>query len=134
MSDLISRSALIDELDNYEKELREDREIAIETDDEQMLFAIMNQETAICRIIRNVMNAPTAYDVDKVLERLEDHKQKYVAIYEKGEYKDSHFFKGKIDAFDVAKNIVRAGGKDTNVPTKEHWKDAMMNTFLGGKR
>ncbi len=65
--DLISRSALLKELSDYEKELREDREIAIETDDEQMLFAIMNQDTAICRIRRNVLHMPAAYDVDKVV-------------------------------------------------------------------
>lgn len=71
MSDLISRSALIEELKRYEEELKNDREIAIETDDEQMLFAIMNQETAICRIRRNVLYLPTAYDVEKVVAELE---------------------------------------------------------------
>ena len=70
MSDLISRSELFEELSNYEKELQKDKTEAIETDDEQMLFAIMNQKTAICRIRRNILHMPIAYDVDKVVEEL----------------------------------------------------------------
>lgn len=65
MGRLIDADALIEELKAYEEELKNDREIAIETDDEQMLFAIMNQETAICRIRRNVWHMPTAYVVRK---------------------------------------------------------------------
>ena len=68
MSDLISRSEFLEELEKYEKELCKDRIEAIETDDENMLFAIANQLTAICRIKRNIMNMPTAYSVDKVVE------------------------------------------------------------------
>ena len=71
MGRLIDADALIEELNRYEKELRNDREVAIETDDEQMLFAIMNQETAIYRIRRNAFNIPTAYDVEKVVAELE---------------------------------------------------------------
>ena len=59
MSDLISRSELLEELTKYEEELKNDRHEAIETDDENMLFAIMNQNTAIGRIKRFVMNMPT---------------------------------------------------------------------------
>ena len=71
MSELIGRSKLLEELSNYENELRKDKVEAIETDDEYMLFAINNQETAICRIKRNIVNMPTAYDIDKVVEELE---------------------------------------------------------------
>ena len=74
MSDLISRSEVIEELNKYEKELRKDKIEAIETDDENMLFAIANQLTAICRIKRNIMNMPTAYSIDKVVEELEEAK------------------------------------------------------------
>lgn len=70
MSDLISRSEFLEELEKYEKELCKDRIEAIETDDENMLFAIANQLTAICRIKRNIMNMPTAYSVDKVVRQL----------------------------------------------------------------
>lgn len=70
MSDLISRSESIEELEKYEKELQKDKVEAIETDDENMLFAITNQLTAICRIKRNIMNMPTAYDIAKVVEEL----------------------------------------------------------------
>lgn len=75
MSDLISRSEVIEELNKYEKELRKDRIDAIETDDENMLFAIANQLTAICRIKRNIMNMPTAYSVDKVVAKLKKIEQ-----------------------------------------------------------
>lgn len=95
MSDLISRSALIE---SWCAENCGNRRCRDSFDK--------------CMYVLHAMNQPCAYDVDKVVEQLEEHKQKYVAIYEKGEYKDSHFFKGKIDAFDVAKNIVRAVGKE----------------------
>ena len=71
MGRMIDADDLIEELNRYEKELRNDREVAIETDDEQMLFAIMNQETAICRIRRNAFNIPTAYNVEAVVAELE---------------------------------------------------------------
>lgn len=66
MSDLISRSELLEELTKYEEELKNDRHEAIETDDENMLFAIMNQNTAIGRIKRCVMNMPTEYCGEKI--------------------------------------------------------------------
>lgn len=72
MSDLIGRSKVLEELIEYENELRKDKTEAIETDDENMLFAIMNQLTAICRIKRNILNMPTSYDIDKVVEELKE--------------------------------------------------------------
>lgn len=83
MSRLIDADVLLDDLKLYEKELRNDREIAVESDDEQMLFAIMNQETAIYRIRQNVLHSPTAYNVDKVVEELEDYSMwKEFMIYD----------------------------------------------------
>ena len=82
MSDLISRSESIEELEKYEKELQKDKVEAIETDDENMLFATTNQLTAICRIKRNIMNMPTAYDIDKVVEELETNKQNALEVEE----------------------------------------------------
>ena len=82
MSDLISRSESIEELEKYEKELQKNKVEAIETDDENMLFATTNQLTAICRIKRNIMNMPTAYDIDKVVEELETNKQNALEVEE----------------------------------------------------
>lgn len=59
-NDLISRKAVIEEIELYEKELKEDREIAIESEDEQMLFAIANQNTALYRIKKEVFHIPAA--------------------------------------------------------------------------
>ena len=91
MGRLIDADALIEELNRYEKELRNDREVAIETDDEQMLFAIMNQETAIYRIRRNAFNIPTAYDVEEIAKQvhniiLEEVNNVLKAIPEGAEY------------------------------------------------
>lgn len=69
MDDLVYRAKILEELSSYEKELQEDRAVAIETDDENMLFAIRNQETAIYRIKRNIMNIPIAYDVCELISR-----------------------------------------------------------------
>lgn len=69
MSDYISKSALMEILRCYEIELREDRKEAIETDDEMMLFAIANQETAISRIKRSVMYKLQAVDEKEILRK-----------------------------------------------------------------
>ena len=58
--DLISRKAVLEEIKLYEKELEEDREIAIESEDEHMLFAIANQNTTLHRIRKNVFHMPAA--------------------------------------------------------------------------
>ena len=107
MGRLIDADALIEELNRYEKELRNDREVAIETDDEQMLFAIMNQETAIYRIRRNAFNIPTAYDVEKVIENAHNHFLK--TIDDSGE--DSDYFIRELLKYNKGIcNIIRKGG------------------------
>ena len=109
MNDLISRSALIEEINLYEKELMKDREVAIETNDEQMLFAIINQETAICRIRRNALHLPTVYNVDRVVEKLENARNKYQRLCVECEGKED-------EAMDIHYNniieIVKAGETD----------------------
>lgn len=107
MSDLISRSESIEELEKYEKELQKDKVEAIETDDENMLFAITNQLTAICRIKRNIMNMPTAYDIAKVVEELEKVKIINVDVGYGTIYKTIR----KDVAIEIAKHGV---GKDVN--------------------
>ena len=106
MSDLISRSELLEELNNYENELRKDKVEAIETDDEYMLFAINNQETAICRIKRNIVNMPTAYDIDKVVEELQ--RESYAIML------DGALVASKEVVIDAerATEIVKIGGKE----------------------
>lgn len=79
MSDYISKSALLEELDCYEKELYKDKREAIDTEDEMVLFAILNQETVISRITKSVMySIPTVDEkeiirktVERIVERLE---------------------------------------------------------------
>ena len=89
----------------YEEELKNDREVAIETDDEQMLFAIANQDTAICRIRRNVLHMPTAYDVEKVVAELEEMKIK--------RSDDSVYGIGVLNGYSEAIDIVRKGGVES---------------------
>lgn len=84
MSDYISKEALLEELNRYEKELYKDKRDAIDSDDEMMMFAIQNQETAISRITRSVMHSIPTLDekevirkvFERVVERLEDLRAK----------------------------------------------------------
>ena len=85
MSDYISKEALLEELNRYEKELYKDKRDAIDSDDEMMMFAIQNQETAISRITRSVMHSIPTLDekeiirkpFERVVERLEERVQWY---------------------------------------------------------
>lgn len=110
MSDLISRSKLLEELTNYEEELQRDRQEAIETDDEYMQFAIMNQDTAICRIKRCVMNMPTAYGIDKVIEELEGAM--WLTTNDDGETNNLSI---QVVSFEDAIEIVKQGGVGKDV-------------------
>lgn len=78
MSDLIIRKAVIEEIQLIEKELLKDKENARNSDDEQMNFAIDNQLNALCRVRLRVNSLITAYDVDKVVEQLENLKKCYI--------------------------------------------------------
>lgn len=115
MSDYISKSALIEELNRYEKELYKDKRDAIDSDDEMMLFAIQNQETAISRITRSVMHSIPTLDekeiirkpMERIVERVEEARQKYQRLVkEQGEKEDEAMniiFKGVM-------NIVKEEG------------------------
>ena len=80
MSDYISKSSLVEQIKLYEKELSEDRELGVDSDDEMMLFAIANQETAIYRIKRCIQHELPTLDekeiirkaFERVVERLEN--------------------------------------------------------------
>lgn len=88
MSDYISKSEFIEQINRYEKELSEDRKLAVCTDDEIMLFAISNQETAIYRIKRCIQHELTTVDekdiIHKTVERIVNRlKKKIQASYTK---------------------------------------------------
>ena len=74
MSDLISRSEykskLVKALDVLNKEYRE----ALLNEDNDLILAIQNQQSAYMIALRLLDNEPTAYDVDKVVEELEERK------------------------------------------------------------
>ena len=70
MSDLISRSMykskLLKALDVLNKEYRE----AILNEDNDLILAIQNQQSAYMIALRLLDNEPTAYDLDNVVEEL----------------------------------------------------------------
>ena len=72
MSDLISRSEyaskLVKALDVLNKEYRE----ALLNEDNDLILAIQNQQSAYMIALRLLDNEPTAYDVDKVVEELKE--------------------------------------------------------------
>lgn len=57
----------------------------------------------------NVDDVPTAYDVDKVVEKL---KQKMKRARDKEQENTSEYFEGEADGFEFAIEIVKAGGND----------------------
>ena len=115
MSDLISRvvykSKLLKELSVLNKEYRK----AILNEDNDLILAIQNQQSAYMIALRLLDNLPTAYDVDKVVEKLEENASRYTkkctTPYGNNGYKD-------IKAVSVHKaiKIVKQGGvrKDEN--------------------
>ena len=76
MSDLISRSMykskLLKALDVLNKEYRE----AILNEDNDLILAIQNQQSAYMIALRLLDNEPTSYDIDKVVDELEKLKDK----------------------------------------------------------
>ena len=75
MSDLISRSMykskLIKALDVLDKDYRE----AILNEDNDLILAIQNQQSAYMIALRLLDNEPTAYNIDKVVEELKEAMQ-----------------------------------------------------------
>ena len=75
MSDLISRSEykskLVKALDVLNKEYRE----ALLNEDNDLILAIQNQQSAYMIALRLLDNEPTAYDIDKVVEELKEAMQ-----------------------------------------------------------
>lgn len=73
MSDLISRKELIRELEKINIGLLTELRHAQGIQDELMEVAIKIQMSAIHTAIEHIKATPTAYDVDKIVERLENN-------------------------------------------------------------
>ncbi len=122
MSDLISRSEykskLVKALDVLNKEYRE----ALLNEDNDLILAIQNQQSAYMIALRLLDNEPTAYDIDKVVEEIKTLKEEALGEYNMGEYnldnnignsisenyrKDMN--EGRCFAYDEAIEIVKQG-------------------------
>ena len=83
MSDLISRSMykskLVKALDVLNKEYRE----ALLNEDNDLILAIQNQQSAYMIALRLLDNEPTAYSVDKIVEELKAYQQQHISLCEK---------------------------------------------------
>ena len=120
MSDLISRSEykskLVKALDVLNKEYRE----ALLNEDNDLILAIQNQQSAYMIALRLLDNEPTAYDIDRVVEELEKnasrYTKKYATPYGNNGYKD-------IKAIE----IVKQGGVSDDVCKWKYTKEIMDN-------
>ena len=93
MNDLISRSKVISVLEQLE---------------EHSLTGKMDISNAIYLL----ENQPTAYDIDKVVEELEEVKMRYfLTIANTGDEKSDFSYENVGNALDKAIKIIKAGGK-----------------------
>ena len=108
MSDLISRSVykskLLKALDVLNKEYRE----AILNEDNDLILAIQNQQSAYMLALRLLDNEQTAYSVDKVVEKKKKIRAKETCNKEKCDTKEIC----RICVVDDAIEIVKQGGKE----------------------
>lgn len=88
MSDLISRSALMSHIENERREWGEDYDVE--------------------QILGDIEDAPTAYDVDKVVEKLEEAKNKDTEIALDEAQKERCFWYAQ--GMNRAIEIVKGGG------------------------
>lgn len=83
------KSKLVKALDVLDKEYRE----ALLNEDNDLILAIQNQQSAYMIALRLLDNEPTAYSVDKVVEELEEnasrYTKKYVTPYGNNGYRDT---------------------------------------------
>lgn len=61
------------------------------------------------KVLTTIMEQPTAYDVDKVVEQLE---QKMKRARDKEQENTSEYFEGEADGFEFAIEIVKKGGSN----------------------
>lgn len=93
MSDLISRSALIEAITQHSKDVKSDVSMV------QDIYQIAHQH-----IIQLIEIQPTVYDIEKIVEELERKKRTSVECL--GERNGTGFNK----VMDLAINIVKRGG------------------------
>ena len=106
MSDLISRShyksKLLKALDVLNKEYRE----AILNEDNDLILAIQNQQSAYMIALRLLDNEPTAYDIDNVVVDLNELDVKAIKRYKNGnfgDYEGTDYYIKKSKAIEIVK-------------------------------
>ena len=76
--------------------------------DADVFKEIVGTETKLRRMVCDLIDSqPTAYDVDKVLEQLEENKDEAKFMWD-----EDDFYKGQAWAYQDAIDIVRNGGKE----------------------
>ena len=133
MSDLISRSALIEKLEHEikltESYIRQDEQRNFSSD-YISLNAQLNTRLSIKKIVEDM---PTAYELDKVLNRIRDYFVAECDARTEGmEECPAGYINDLLKHNKVIRNIVRKGGTEpvTQEP-KPDWKKAFLRTFLG---
>ena len=83
MSDLISRSELLKAMDTWDKFGYDEhnRLIRIDSTNEEYVPYVHYEDMVNC-----VMNMPTAYDIDKVVAKLEELDVKSITRYKNGNF------------------------------------------------
>ena len=106
MSDLISRSELLKAMDTWDKFGYDEhnRLIRIDSTNEEYVPYVRYEDMVNC-----VMNMPTAYDVDKVVEELEKLADENYKAYCIAFNSDD---RAEYDAYTNAIEIVKGGGVD----------------------
>lgn len=105
---LISRKALMKEIHNFVEEHRNDDEVSWTG-----LDWLLKEDDVVAMI----SNVPTAYDLDKVVERLEERKadreKEYkTASLQDGSYMLSMVFRESAKAYERGIEILKGGGVD----------------------
>ena len=103
MSDLISRSELLKAMDTWDKFGYDEhnRLIRIDSTNEEYVPYVRYEDMVNC-----VMNMPTAYDVDKVVEELNELDVKSITRYKNGNFGDFdgvEYYIKKRDAIEIVK-------------------------------
>ena len=111
MSDLISRSELLKAMDTWDKFGYDEhnRLIRIDSTDEEYVPYVHYEDMVNC-----VMNMPTAYDVDKVVAKLEELDVKSITRYKNGNFGNFdgvEYYIKKRKAIEIVKH--EGGGKES---------------------
>ena len=121
MSDLISRSELLKAFNNKNVQITFDLPVEevlgedVDLDD----FAMLVQDAIQAykkMVIDTIKNQPTAYDIDKVVEELEEMKMRYfLTIANTGDEKSDFAYENVGNALDKAIEIVKQGDVSDDV-------------------